>query len=1224
MYSIGADTTPIDCLYVSHQSGQDTPHCGSRTEPCQTLPQGLWLVRDGGKICLDGRNSERHPYSCFFRDIVLEELGKSVAIIGLFTKAHITCDPRYGNLIFRYPENRLFKLILSNLVFHNYGVDLKFVSCFNVWISSCKFINSSSSNGSVFIVQKEWRIFPKSSIVVTDSEFLHNNMSIFAILYKGLFTLRISRCVFQGTKGRFNGVSGDKSGKAEVKILYLGYPTNMVFTNSLITDCLFQDLGHEDNSFALSFWSYSIYGSGNLLVFNSTFLRNENSIYVAGGFSVQLRQVTINSTYGYAFFGAGPTKIKYTVTDLKLFLDHCILSNNRIGIRMTTTSSLCPPHYRVCPTSSKILSVKHSLFVGGSETRQFGDAIRLLVDTLFSLHRPSDLKCNVTLENVTFQEFHNSVLYVEMQRNVTGLINVTNCKFLNNSYFAYHLDEKPTVNIIFKEEDPPKCLNRTHNSKFLWCNKTQFPVIFENSIFQNNVAITGALNLFNVNATFKNCTFKDNAGSTLGGHIYMKIGYGSLNIINSNFLQSRLKPHSNVEPWRISNVGCFLYSESVGPVIIRNSSFSANINKKLYPILAVTKSSLLYVDATSTIKCPSARWLKMDNNQKTKGFTFTKGGETCWIDVRYVKIFCEECPSGFYSLQRGFISGLNKNKETKCLKCPYGASCKNGKIKAKENFWGLRNSSSSIPSLQFFHCPSEYCRRSSHSTHSSDNSYNSCHGRRDGVLCGKCFDGYSEALYSTSCRKNDKCNNTWFWLATGIYVVVFAVYIVFKPPIFSKLLKQSLWFKNKPSRSDFRQMSFEEEKEHDSGYLKIIFYFYQVAELVMIKSPEKTFHLVPIIPPIVAIFNFQVKSLDGSIGCPFPGLTAVTKELFKCMKFLGTLLSIGLIYAIHRATSRSLHTAPPSIKLYLAVALETLLLGYERLADTSLKLMHCVPIEKDWRLFVDGNIQCWQWWQFLLIAFIMSFIIPLVLVLFCGSLRLSKDKVTVKEFLIACAFPLPCLLFWLFREYRKKVDQQLRNVECVDDAEEIKQVLHGPFRAGSSEDHGTLYWESVLTGRRLILLVIHTFATDPTIRFVCLSCACVIILVHHLTVRPFREQKANILEGFSLLSLAVICMFSLTEATLISHGIDPIGPSKNLFHALKWIEIGLLSLAPLALCLLVAFGALSQVARLLYHFITCLSHVVNNWKCCTEDSEESSTPRLYVVDWDSEDFQVIA
>ena len=308
------------------------------------------------------------------------------------------------------------------------------------------------------------------------------------------------------------------------------------------------------------------------------------------------------------------------------------------------------------------------------------------------------------------------------------------------------------------------------------------------------------------------------------------------------------------------------------------------------------------------------------------------------------------------------------------------------------------------------------------------------------------------------------------------------------------------------------------------------------------------------------------------------------------------------------------------MKLYLSVALETLLLGYERLADTSLKLMHCVPIDKDWRLFVDGTIQCWQWWQFLLTSFIMSFIIPLVLVLFWGSLRLSKDKVTAKEFLIACAFPLPCLLFWMFREYRKKYDQQMLNAEKVHNAEEIKQVLHGPFRAGSSEDHGTLYWESVLTGRRLILLVIHTFATDPTIRFVCLSCACVIILVHHLTVRPFRERKANICEGFSLLSLVVICMFSLTEATLISHGIDPTGQSKDLFYAVQWIEIGLLSLAPLALCLLVAFCALSQVARLLYHFITCLSHVKKSKRC----TQESSTPRPFVVDWDSEEIQVLA
>ena len=1169
------------------------------------MPQALLLVRDGGKICLDGRNSERHPYSCFFRGNVWKRLGKSVAIYGLFTKAHITCDPNYGNLKFTYPENRLFKLTLSNLVFHSFGVYLLNVNYFNVSISSCKFFKSSIAVG---VFQEESRIFTKSSMVVTDSEFLYNKRSVYAILYTGRFTLRIVRCVFQGRKGRFNGSPEAKVTTANLHVMFSRYSTKMGYTDGFITDSVFRDLGHEDSGFALLFWSDGYFANGSLLISNCTFLCNKNAMSLMGVFDVQLRQVTINSSYGYALYVS--PKIRTTVPGARLLLDHCILSNNTVGITMYTSSLF------QCQPNSLILVVNNSLFVGGNLSRRNGDAIGFSVQTMcnFTPRRPIIIEGVLILENVTFQGFHNSVLYVKIHKNVTGKIYVKNCKFLNNSEFVYRLVEQPTVKIVFDEESPPECLKRNCNSKNLWDKKYQFPVVFENSIFENNFATSGALNFFNGNITFQNCSFKDNEGITLGAHIKMIIGYGRLNIINTNFLQTRLYEHFDTGPRQILNDGCFLYSESVGPVIIRNSSFTANTSKTFYPILAVTRTSLLQVDLSSTIQCPSGKWLRMGINKENG---LSKGSETWkWMKIKYVKIFCEECPSGSYTLQRGLTTGLNNKKETKCLKCPYGAYCANGTIKARENFWGLEDTSSSPPSLKFFHCPSEYCSRSSHSTHYG---HNSCHGRRDGVLCGKCSDGYSEALYSTSCRKNDKCNNNWFWLATGIYVAAFAFYIVFKPPIFSGLLKQSLWFKNKPAESDFRQTSLKEDKKHDSGYLKIIFYFYQVAELVMIKSPEKTFHLVPIIPPIIAIFNFQVKSLDGSIGCPFPGLTAVTKELFKCMKFLGTLLSIGLIYVLHRATSRSLHTAPPSIKLYLAVALETLLLGYERLADTSLKLMHCVPVDKDWRLFVDGTIQCWQWWQFLLTAFIVSFIIPLVLVLFWGSLRLNKDKVTAKEFLIACAFPLPCLLFWMFREYRKKDYQQMLNAEKVHNAEEIKQVLHGPFRAGSSEDHGTLYWESVLTGRRLILLVIHTFATDPTIRFLCLSCACFIILVHHLTVRPFRERKANIGEGFSLSSLVVICMFSLTEATLISYGIDTTGPSKDLFYALQWIEIVLLSLAPLALCLLVAFCALSQVARLLYHCITYVSHVIN-CKLCTE---EFSTPPPFVVDWDSEEIQVI-
>ena len=505
------------------------------------------------------------------------------------------------------------------------------------------------------------------------------------------------------------------------------------------------------------------------------------------------------------------------------------------------------------------------------------------------------------------------------------------------------------------------------------------------------------------------------------------------------------------------------------------------------------------------------------------------------------------------------------------------------KIKAKENFWGL-NISTHPPSLQFFPCPLEYCSSPEHSNYYT---YNACFGKRSGVLCGKCSDGYSEVLYSTSCRKKEKCNDHWFWLMTAIYVVFFANYFVFKPPIFSALCKQTLWFKRNRTADDYVQtLAQKDDKKHDLGYLKIIFYFYQVAELVMIKSPEKALHMVPFIPSVIAIFNFQVKAVDGSVGCPFPRLTVVTKELFLCLKFLATLLSVGFIYTIHRAASRSSrYISSPRITVYMAVALEILLLGYERLADTTLKLMHCVPIRMDWHLFVDGNIQCWQWWQYLLIVFMMVFIIPFIVVLFWGSLSLANDKMSAKEFLTACAFPLPCLLVWVVWRCKKTEDNDVPYRGNPDDLEEIKKVLHDPFRSPSCDDHGTLYWESVLTGRRLILLTIHTFATDPMVKFLCLDCACVLILVHHLSMRPFRDRKANLFESLSLVSLFAICTFSLAEATYFSEGIEPNGPIESLFRTFQWIEIGVLGLVPVAVGILVVFTLLSQVIRLLNHCV---------------------------------------
>ena len=64
----------------------------------------------------------------------------------------------------------------------------------------------------------------------------------------------------------------------------------------------------------------------------------------------------------------------------------------------------------------------------------------------------------------------------------------------------------------------------------------------------------------------------------------------------------------------------------------------------------------------------------------------------------------------------------------------------------------------------------------------------------------------------------------------------------------------------------------------------------------------------------------------------------------------------------------------------MAVVMEVLLLGYESLAETALKLMNCVSIGSGKWLLIDVNAPCMQRWYYLLLAYIAIFLIPFIIV----------------------------------------------------------------------------------------------------------------------------------------------------------------------------------------------------------------------------------------------------
>ena len=136
--------------------------------PCRTLPQALLLINDGGKICLNGKDSESNPYECLKTDspngTEFKTIEKSVSIQGVSSPAHISCGLIFAPR-FKYGS-------FSNLVFNNtrYGLVFSDVPFYDVVISKCKFINCQKA---VFM---QWernfsRIRERSLLEVADSEF---------------------------------------------------------------------------------------------------------------------------------------------------------------------------------------------------------------------------------------------------------------------------------------------------------------------------------------------------------------------------------------------------------------------------------------------------------------------------------------------------------------------------------------------------------------------------------------------------------------------------------------------------------------------------------------------------------------------------------------------------------------------------------------------------------------------------------------------------------------------------------------------------------------------------------------------------------------------------------------------------------------------------------------------------------------------------------------------
>lgn len=718
-------------------------------------------------------------------------------------------------------------------------------------------------------------------------------------------------------------------------------------------------------------------------------------------------------------------------------------------------------------------------------------------------------------------------------------------------------------------------------------------VLIQHVSFQENWASRASvLSVLNSKVEMLNCVFVNNFAHFQGGQI---AAYGSTNLkISHSVFKSTIQTILPDNGTEFTAAG-FLRIHSSGEFILLNTSVNSNTPSE-EPLILVSKARRVKFDKSSVTTCPLGSAVK-----KTIYFYRESDNEEATV----LGLFCRRCGYNLYSLQRGHAEGLQVNDSFKCNACPRGADCLPA-IKSKFNFWGY-TASSNPPTLNFTICPFGYCK----SPQPNSSNYNECEGKRTGVMCGKCSVGYTEALLSTYCTSNEDCNDHWFWIVFLVLVVSMAILLVFKPPFVTYSLKQVLWLKrcsfntrtnmqiyeyhdvmcsvtsNEEDRLENRPFLLTEHVNHEkrqfSRFLEIIFYFYQIAQLLLCSYSLSEFLGAKFLRPILGFFNFGPSLYKQGFLCPFPGLTPKTKLLFKIVSVFGTMIAIFVLYFLNWFINKLRGTLRPSPTAYLQASIKTVLLGYVTLATVSMSLVRCVSVAGETRWFYNGNVICYQWWQYASFIFSGFYVVPFIFILALASYKIQSGTITVRQFLLAVAFPLPVLLVWLLR---CTCPSERVNIEESEDLCALKEMLLGPYKKpeeNTSRKHGAaVYWQSVLIARRFMLALVYCVVTEPSTRLFCMTLVCVFVLCCHLMVKPFRNKFANNLETLSLLFLVVLGLINLFKSVFVGLESNIKGTLITVFKVFEWVEFIILGLIPCLLSILTCFAVLSLVIRILF------------------------------------------
>ena len=112
------------------------------------------------------------------------------------------------------------------------------------------------------------------------------------------------------------------------------------------------------------------------------------------------------------------------------------------------------------------------------------------------------------------------------------------------------------------------------------------------------------------------------------------------------------------------------------------------------------------------------------------------------------------------------------------------------------------------------------------------------------------------------------------------------------------------------------------------------------------------------------------------------------------------------------------------------------LFSYQKVVMGAFTLVQCVNIQDLTVLFIQGNVECYTWWQIGIILYICTSVIPIFFVLAHLPFCLKDKKMYVKVFILACLFPLPTFIGYHVLKFWKRN----HNATGFSDQDKIKAM----------------------------------------------------------------------------------------------------------------------------------------------------------------------------------------